>query len=90
MPEVKKFYPNEENLGRECMFWNLSGFLRGCNFPRVEMQGRTSCEGTIDDVCLYLKDRIPPKSLTREQIIELKTRVPSFDQKPYIPPGETR
>lgn len=27
----------------------------GCFFPKFEMEGRTSCEGMIDDVCLFLK-----------------------------------
>jgi len=89
MAETEKFYPNEGNLGKECLFWDMHGRFFGCNFPKVEMERRTSCEGIIDDVCLYLKDKRPPKSLTEVQIRELKTRMPSFDEKTYIPPGET-
>lgn len=89
MSETEKFYPSKENLGKECRFWDLKGRSAGCNFPKAEMEGRTSCEGLIDDVCLYLKDRRRPKSLTEEQIKELKIRIPSFDEKTYIPPGQT-
>lgn len=88
MAESEKFYPSEENLGKECRFWDLFGRFAGCNFPKAEMEGRTSCEGLIDDVCLYLKDGRGPKSLTEEQIKELKLRMPAFDEKTYIPPGD--
>ena len=90
MVDRERLYPTEENLGKECMFWNLKGRFAGCNFPRAEMEGRTSCEGMIDDVCLYLKGGgKAPISLTAEQIKELKTRKPDFQNKPYIPPGKT-
>jgi len=85
MAETEKFYPNEENLGKNCTFWNLRGRRVGCNFPKVQMEGRLSCEGMIDDVCLLLKNGRTPRSLTEEQIRELKTRKPGFD----IPPGDT-
>lgn len=89
MAESEKFYPSEENLGKTCLFWDLFGGFTGCNFPYVQMEGRVSCEGLIDDVCLFLKDGRRPKSLTEEQIRELKIRIPSFEEKLYIPPGET-
>lgn len=88
MAESDRFYPSEENLGKNCVFWNLFGRFAGCNFPKAQMQGRTSCEGLIDDVCLFLKNGRPPSSLTEEQIKELKVRMPSFDEKTYIPPGQ--
>ncbi|MBI2039863.1 hypothetical protein HYT18_02215 [Candidatus Microgenomates bacterium] len=88
MTELAKFYPSEQNLGKNCSFWDLKGRFAGCNFPRVEMQGRTSCERMIDDVCLLLKDGRRPSSLTEEQIRELKLRIPKFDEKHYIPPGD--
>jgi len=81
-------YPKEENLGRNCLFWNAGGTFR-CDFPKAELLGRTSCEGIIDDVCLFLKDGREPLSLTEEQQIELTTRAPGLDHKFYIPPGET-
>lgn len=89
MTEAEKFYPQETNLGKSCSFWHLKGRFAGCNFPKLQMEGRTSCEGIIDDVCLFLKDGRKPASLTEEQIIELRTRIPKFGQKPYIPPGQS-
>lgn len=84
----ENFYPQTQNLGKSCMYWNLRGRLVGCNFPKAEMEGRTSCEGIIDEVCLYLKDRGPlPTGLSKKQIRELKTRIPDPGQKPYIPPA---
>jgi len=47
---TEKLYPSEENLGKNYQFWNLSGRFHGCNFPKGEMEGRTSCEGLIDDI----------------------------------------
>lgn len=51
------------------------------------MEGRTSCEGIIDDVCLYLKDRRMPKSLTEEQLDELRFRIPDGMNRD-LPPGD--
>jgi hypothetical protein len=63
-------YPKEENLGFDCTFWDM-----GCQFPKAEMLGRTSCEGIIDPVCIYLKDgkRVESMDLTEDQIFKLKT-----------------
>jgi hypothetical protein len=83
------FYPAERNLGRDCEFWAVGGVAVGCCFPKAEMSGRTSCEGVIDDVCLFLKNGRHPDSLTEQQIIELKTRMPDLENKLYIPPGGT-
>ena len=81
----KRFYPTELNLGENCQYWDNT---LGCYYPKAEMEGRRSCEGIIDDVCLYLKDKRMPKSLTEEQIIWLKTRIPHFQQNIDIPPGD--
>ncbi len=86
-PDREKFYPIEENLGKNCVFWCLGGQI-ACGFPKVNLEGRTKCEGMIDDVCLYIKDGRQPSSLTEEQIIELKTRAPGLLDKSYIPPGD--
>lgn len=89
MTEQQRFYPSEENLGRECRFWNSPQRRSfGCNFPKMQMEGRTSCEGIVDDVCLFLKNGRKPASLSEEQIRELKTRAPQFNDKQYIPPGD--
>lgn len=93
MGETEKFYPSEENLGNSCRFWviqRIPGVVFGCNFPKFEMRGRTSCEGIIDDVCLFLKDGRRPKSLTEEQMRELKLRMPDLNDRTYIPPGDTK
>jgi len=92
----ERFYPSEENLGNECEFWQgfensaqnrLAHIGMGCIFPKYEMEGRTSCEGIIDDVCLYLKDRRMPKSLTEEQLDELRFRIPDGMNRD-LPPGD--
>ena len=78
----EKFYPSEENLGKNCQFWNLFGRFHGCNFPKAEMEGRTSCEGLIDDICLYLKDGRVTQNVPVEV---LKLEPPKLGQKPNIP-----
>lgn len=83
--EREYFWPIEKNLGKNCRFWSQEF---GCIFPKKEMEGRRSCEGVVDDVCLYLKNRIIPKSLTDEQRLELRTRVPNSPLD--IPPGDTQ
>jgi hypothetical protein len=80
------YYPKEENLGGNCSFWDLGRLA--CSFPKAEMEGRRSCEGIIDDVCLYLKNGRRPSSLTDEQILEIKTRAPDPADKSYLPPGD--
>lgn len=82
--EHEDFYPTEENLGKNCLFWSRE---LGCTFTKREMEGRRSCEGIIDDVCLFLKERRPTKSFTPEQLLELKTRVPDISPLD-IPPGD--
>jgi hypothetical protein len=90
----KDHYPKEENLANDCVFWRSTTNAHtdvestGCVYPKAEMMGRISCEGIIDDVCLYLLRGRKPKSLTSEQITNLKTRVPSLTNKQYIPPGD--
>lgn len=81
---TERFYPTKEKLGNNCRFWNLGGRFAGCNFPKAEMEGRTNCEGIIDDVCLYLKDGRVPKNIAIE---DLKVRPPKLGQKPHISPG---
>jgi hypothetical protein len=92
----EKFYPTEKDLGKDCIFWqsidtesekHVGVVAVGCFFPKAEMEGRLSCEGIIDDVCLYLKDGRIPKSLTEEQLSELQRRIPITDNR-EIPPGD--
>jgi hypothetical protein len=81
----ERFYPTEESLGKNCFFWQQLGELGlGCTFPKAELQGRTSCEGIVDDVCLWVKDGRPPKSITREQWQRIKASPPNPKN---LPPG---
>lgn len=84
--EREVFYPSEENIGKNCRYWKIR---KGCTFPKIEMEGRRSCEGIVDDVCLFLKDKRLPKSLTPEQLLELKLSVPGISPL-SIPPGDTQ
>ncbi len=83
----ERVWPKEENLGRDCQFWDVK---QGCCYPKIELLGRRSCEGIIDSVCLFVKDGRPANDLSDEQIIEIKTRVPNFQSSSKLPPGETR
>ena len=82
---TSEHYPKEANLGKDCLYWDVDA---GCTFPKVEIQGRRSCEGVIDDVCLFIKDGRLPQSLTEDQIAELRTRKPDLEGRPNLPPGE--
>ena len=91
----ERFYPKEENLGKDCLYWqgldtggkhSLARFAIGCMFPKYEMEGRLSCEGIVDDVCLYLKDGRRPSSLSQDQIDEIRFRIPDGDNR-NLPPG---
>lgn len=84
MANQERFYPGKETLGRECIFWNNTS---GCWFPKFEIQGRRSCEGLIDTVCLYLKDRVQLGGLTEAQVRLLKFSPPQ-EAKHYVPAGE--
>ena len=90
MNEVKKFYPKEDNLGNECLYWNANPNSTGCAYPKVQLEERVSCEGIIDDVCLFVKDGRTPKSLTRKQRVEIQTRVPVSQSNRSLPPGDTK
>ena len=80
----EKFYPTEDNLGKDCEFWSPDPQNLRCIFPKVNMEGRTSCEGIIDDMCLYLKDGRRSPNISEDQIRELKLNPPSLGNKSYI------
>lgn len=82
---TERFYPTEENLGENCQFWDFHGRFTGCNFPKAEMEGRTSCEGIIDNVCLFLKNGRDPKNI---EVEGLKLEPPKPGQKPHVPAGQ--
>ena len=92
----EKFYPKEQSLGKDCQFWqgldterssDIGRAAIGCNFPKYEMEGRLSCEGIVDDVCLFLKDGRRPLSITQEQIDEIRSRIPDGNNR-NLPPGD--
>lgn len=94
---TEKVYPKLTNIGKDCMFWkfkmtelNEDEQATGCTYPKVEVIGRTSCEGVIDDVCLYLISGRRPDSLTSDQITKLKITPPSLVNNFSIPPGEIK
>lgn len=91
----ERFYPTEDNLGQDCEFWHgigtgkhrLGGLALGCGYPKKEMTGRLSCEGIVDDVCLYLRIGRHPESLSAEQLEAIRHREPD-DENRTIPPGD--
>ena len=91
---TEKEYPSIPNLGKNCMFWKRDiTYVQdeqqktGCIYPKAELIGRTSCEGIIDDVCLFILCGRKPKSLTQEQIDKLILSRPSLTHEFEIPPG---
>lgn len=85
---TERFYPKEENLGKNCLYWSLGGYLMRCCYPKAELEGRQSCEGLIDDVCLYVKDGRPAPSLSDQQIREIQARMPIVGF--FLPPGDVQ
>ncbi|MES2876420.1 MAG: hypothetical protein V4678_03030 [Patescibacteria group bacterium] len=91
----EKFYPTEKNLGKNCEFWHgigggkhrLGAIAIGCGFPKATMEGRLSCEGIVDDVCLYLRIGRHPESLTDEQVDAIRYRIPNTNNR-ELPPGD--
>lgn len=84
--KVDTFFPNEDNLGQDCMFWNSQVPDVGCMCPRIEVQGRISCEGIIDEVCLFLKDNRDTNKIPPAEKVLLRIHAPLFKDKHYIPP----
>lgn len=82
------YYPKEETLGRDCTFWDLGRLA--CSYPKVEMENRRSCEGIIDDVCLFLKNGRHPSSLSEAQIKAIKSHPQDLYDKSYLPPGDIK
>ena len=83
------FFPDEENLSKDCMYWGsqitAQASTIGCVYPKFEIQGRTSCEGIVDEVCLFIKDRRNTDKISPQDKLRLKTQVPQ-ERKHYIPP----
>lgn len=95
--DYERYYPEEDTMGKECAFWQgVDLYTRatgqmpiGCFYPKAEMVGRISCEGIIDDVCLFLKSGRIPRSLNDLQIEAIRQRVPGASNID-LPPGGTK
>lgn len=85
MSENEKCYPTDRNLGRDCLYWGLGGIAASCCFPKAELQGRKTCGGSIDDVCLYIKDGRPPGEFSEMLLAGIKYSPPNSS---LLPPGE--
>lgn len=84
----KKYFPNKDNLGQNYLYWAVGGLATGCCYSKAELAGRRSCEGAVDDVCLYVRDGRTPVSLSNKQIANIKTSVPNLHYN-NLPPGDT-
>lgn len=84
----ERFYPTADNLGTNCSYWQLGGLATACCFPKAELEGRRSCEGIIDDVCLFIKDGRETASLSEAQRLEIRTTIPNVDSGKNLPPGD--
>ena len=87
MQEPELSHPNVENLGKACRFWNLGGIATDCCFPKAELEGRTTCGGTVDDVCLYVKAGRTPSEFSDLLLTGINLRPPDGS---LLPPGEIR
>jgi hypothetical protein len=85
MIEPEKFYPNEQNMGKSCSYWELGGIATNCCYPKHELQGRTTCGGVIDDVCLYVKNGREPSYFSKMLLEGVKT---SITDSSLLPPGD--
>lgn len=85
---TERYYPSQEHIGQNCMYWQLGGLSTGCCYPKAEVEGRRSCEGVVDDVCLYVLHGVDAPSLTDAQKIAINTRPPSHEAIEQLPPGD--
>lgn len=85
MTQYEKVSPKEQNLGKNCIYWDLGGVATNCCFPKFELEGRTTCRGIIDDVCLYVKDGRTPGEFSQMLLNGIKTSIPN---SALLPPGE--
>lgn len=86
MPKHETFYPKQENLGRECEYW---GADCQCHYPKTELEGRRSCEGIIDTICVGIIRSKRPENMTQEMWNKIRQRIPDpTGDRSYIPPGD--
>ncbi len=80
------FYPKVDNIGENCLYWDST---TGCEMPKIELIGRRSCEGIIDDVCLFkLGIGEKPKNMTDKQANIIKNH-PAYSGI-NLPPGNAK
>jgi len=65
----------------------MGGVAIGCSFPKMGMAGRLSCEGVIDNVCLYIKNGYRMPSLSGKKVIQIRLVQAGGDTRD-LPPGE--
>jgi hypothetical protein len=85
MSDTEKYYPKEENLGKECLYWHLGSTAAQCRYPKQELEGRTTCGGVIDDVCLYVIVGRTPSEFTQMLLKGIKS---APQDGSLLPPGE--
>lgn len=81
---AEKFYPREENLEKPCRFWSLDKPGFGCTFPKFELKDRVACEGIVDEVCLYIKDKRRPSNICDDDLIAIKINPPLEGSRSYV------
>lgn len=85
MSNVEKYHPSEANIGEHCLYWKLGGIATNCCYPKLELNGRSTCNGVIDDVCLYMKDGRVPGDFSQLLLMGIKT---GPHDSSLLPPGE--
>ncbi len=85
MSDIEKYYPKEQNMGKTCLYWELGGIAATCCYPKHELQGRTTCGGVIDDVCLYVKDDRELSDFSKMLLEGVKS---SISDSSLLPPGD--
>ena len=85
MEDSEKYYPTEENLGKDCQYWNLGGIATNCCFPKFGLEDRTTCGGSIDDVCLRIKDGRQASDFTEMLLKGTNVGIPDSS---LLPPGD--
>lgn len=84
MSNAEKHYPIESNIGENCMYWIVDVIASRCGYPKYELDGRTTCGGVIDDVCLNIKDGRTPSDFSQLLLMGIRT---SFHDGTLLPPG---
>jgi hypothetical protein len=76
-------YPSDKNIGFDCLYWSNNA---GCVYPKTELEGRRSCEGIIDNNCVYIIKGISIIAVSKEVSV-IKRNGPLHYSSADIPPG---